>query len=73
LGKVAADTTLFRKRQVEGVCKLIKVNIKGKERPVCVVATNKEIPANLVNSKTMSSENDKVGLGGTVYKFEEFN
>ena len=42
------------------MCKLIKKSINGKERPGCVVSTNRPVPANLVNAKTMSEENTAV-------------
>ena len=38
--------------------KLVKKMIKGKERPVCVIATKKEVGENLVNSKHLSQAND---------------
>lgn len=42
------------------MCKIVKESIKGKDRPVCVVATNNPVASNLVNAKTMSEENDRV-------------
>ena len=36
---------------------MVKKMIKGKERPVCVIATKKDVGENLVNSKHLSQAN----------------